>query len=317
MVCEVGLALRVLLIDSMTCRNGLKNSVPARGVSLLRTGRSRSNRPVPVRSRTQAAKVVAVPDHNLSDPPCGQIVIGIADPEQGLAFVCFAPVRANPTGEPVQRAQPVRPQPPLLHRSPKSSTPTMRRTRRGSITTVTRRSPDSSHSYGVPRYLCASRSMSRSASPLDEAGDATMDLDAIKGVAVVRKRHPQIMAQIVLLDPAHRGIEPGVVPVQTDPHGTHMRRPISGQVVATNQTTAAVSRSRTFSVSSRIPCPLHRLSPGQSPKLLTVIQSGKVRPGQPLLKVGPPAHEPVNHRRAHAVPILIVSGCGRPEAWPG
>jgi hypothetical protein len=52
-----------------------------------------------------AAEVVLVRDHDLPDPPGGQLGIGVEDPEQGLAFVGLRPGQGEPDRQPVQRAQ--------------------------------------------------------------------------------------------------------------------------------------------------------------------------------------------------------------------
>ena len=96
----------------MTCRNGLKNSVPARAGSPF-AGRGQQ-----VQSGTGeggfelAAVVVAVCNDDLSDAPQGQVGVGVEDLEQALALVGLGAGQGESDREPVQRADQVQPQSP-------------------------------------------------------------------------------------------------------------------------------------------------------------------------------------------------------------
>lgn len=103
--------LKVSLMDSMTCRNGLKNSFQPAGTRPCGPGAA-----APARIRPGGleltADVVLVPDHDLPGPSVGSARVGVEYPEQGLGFVGLGAGQGEPDGQPVQRAQQVQPQPP-------------------------------------------------------------------------------------------------------------------------------------------------------------------------------------------------------------
>ena len=102
--------LSVLLIDSITCRNGLKYRCPGRGFSPLRAGRSSWTSARRARLRSLAVVVLVA----ISVCPDGgdQIRVGVEQVEQSLALVGLGPGQGEGDGQTLEGAHQVQAQPP-------------------------------------------------------------------------------------------------------------------------------------------------------------------------------------------------------------
>ncbi len=98
------------MIDSMTCLNGLRNSLPGRRRSPCRVGRTRTMPASASSCLKELPVVVPVRQDHLPGPdPGGR---GVQDPEQDLAFIGLRAGQREAHRQPGQRAEQVQAQAP-------------------------------------------------------------------------------------------------------------------------------------------------------------------------------------------------------------